>query len=57
MSEVQSFQTATGRTYYERTMPALVAELAQLNALLERLVEQRAERPVGEDPGQETEHP
>ena len=39
MSEVQFFQTAMGRTYYERTMPALVAELARLNTLLEKLVE------------------
>lgn len=50
---VEFYQTALGRDFYERTMPALVRELARLNALLEKLVEQRAGGPVGEDPGQE----
>ena len=57
MSEVPFFQTAMGRTYYERTMPALVAELARLNDLLAKLVEQGAERRLAGSPGQETEQP
>jgi len=42
-----------GRDFYERTMPALVRELARLNHLLAKLVEQRAGHPVAEDPGRE----
>ncbi len=57
MSEVQFFQTAMGRTYYERTMPALVAELARLNDLLAKLVEQGAKSHLAGSPGQETEQP
>lgn len=32
------FRTAMGQRFYESTMPALVRELARLNANLERLV-------------------
>lgn len=39
MSEIEFFQTALGRTFYERTMPGLVQELGRLNDLLARLVE------------------
>ena len=38
MSDPQFFQTRTGRTYYERTMPEIAQQLARLNDLLERLV-------------------
>lgn len=37
MSDIQFFQTAMGRTFYERTLPELVRELARLNANVERL--------------------
>ena len=53
MSDTPFYRTAMGRDFYERTMPALVRELARLNALLEKLVESRAESPVGEEPGRE----
>jgi hypothetical protein len=52
---VEFYQTRAGRTFFESTMPALVAELARLNDLLAKVVEQHAERPVAEDSGQETE--
>lgn len=39
MNEVPFFQTAMGRTFYERTMPGLVQELGRLNDLLARLLE------------------
>lgn len=35
------YATRAGRTFFDVTMPALVSELARLNALLEKLVEQR----------------
>jgi len=57
VSETPFYQTAMGRDFYERTMPALVRELARLNALLEKLVERRAEISVGEDRGKETKSP
>jgi hypothetical protein len=53
VSETPFYRTAMGRDFYERTMPALVRELARLNALLEKLAEQRAGSPIGKDPGQE----
>ena len=46
-------QTALGRAFYERDVPALVRELARLNDLLAKLVE----IPVGEDRGKETKSP
>ena len=53
MSHVPFYETRTGRTYYESTMPALVAELAKLNALLAQVVEllqgQRAREPERRD--------
>jgi len=55
MSETPFHQTAMGRDFYERTVPALVREISRLNDLLARLVERQAERPVAEDPGRETE--
>jgi hypothetical protein len=55
MMDTPFYQTAMGRDFYERTMPALVRELARLNDLLAKLVEQRGEGPVGEDRGRETE--
>ena len=38
MSGPRFFQTLMGRTYYERTLPALVNELSRLNRNLERLL-------------------
>ncbi len=35
------YATRAGRTFFDVTMPGLVAELARLNALLEKLVDQR----------------
>ncbi|MDO8943233.1 MAG: hypothetical protein Q7U75_08600 [Desulfobacterales bacterium] len=35
------YATRAGRTFFDVTMPRLVAELARMNALLEKLVEQR----------------
>jgi len=35
------FETRMGQKFYDVTMPGLVSELARLNALLEKLVEQR----------------
>ncbi len=54
---IEFYQTRAGRQFYESTMPALVAELARLNDLLAKLVEQGAERHLAGSPGQETEHP
>jgi len=54
---VEFYQTAMGRDFYERTMPALVRELARLNALLEKLVEQRAGSPVVREVPREPETP
>ena len=31
MSEIQFFQTAMGRAYYEKTLPELVEQLTQFN--------------------------
>ena len=50
-------QTAMGRAFYERDVPALVRELARLNDLLAKLVAARTEIPVAEDPGREKETP
>ena len=47
MSETPFHQTAMGRDFYERTIPALVREISRLNDLLAKLAAQRAERPVG----------
>jgi hypothetical protein len=49
---VEFYQTRAGRTFYESTMPALVAELARLNSALERLIKQRETEPHG-SPAQE----
>ncbi len=35
------YATRAGRTFFDVTLPGLVTELARLNALLEKLVEQR----------------
>ena len=47
MSETPFHQTAMGRDFYERTIPALVREISRLNDLLAKLVDRQAERPVG----------
>jgi hypothetical protein len=47
MSETPFHQTAMGRDFYERTIPALVREISRLNDILAKLAEQHAERPVG----------
>ena len=39
MSETPFFLTAMGRTYYERTLPALVREVARLSEVLAQLVQ------------------
>lgn len=39
VADVQFFQTAMGRTFFEYTMPELVRELKKLNANLEKLNE------------------
>ena len=45
MIETQFYQTAMGRNYYERDVPALVKELARLNSLLQQLVEKPSALP------------
>jgi hypothetical protein len=49
----QFFQTAMGRTFYEKTMPELVRQLIRLNDLLEEhlrhVARQRECRPSGKD--------
>ena len=57
MSDTPFHQTAMGRDFYERTVPALVREISRLNDLLARLAERQAEHPVVEDSGRETEQP
>jgi hypothetical protein len=53
---VEFCQTRAGRTFYESTMPALVAELARLNDILAKLVERQAEGPVeGKSSGEKDE--
>ena len=53
---VEFYQTRAGRTFYESTMPALVAELARLNDLLAKLAERQTERPVvGKSSGEKDE--
>ena len=47
MSETPFHQTAMGRDFYERTIPALVREISRLSDLLEKLAERQAEHPVG----------
>lgn len=42
------YATRAGRTFFDVTMPGLVAELARLNALLTVLVERQAVQ-VGKD--------
>lgn len=37
MAEIQFFNTAMGRTFFEHTMPALVKELKRLNENVETL--------------------
>ena len=54
---VEFYQTAMGRDFYERTMPALVRELARLNDLLAKLIAARAESHLAEDPGREKAQP
>lgn len=46
MAEVQFFQTAMGRTFFEYTMPELVRELKKLNANLEKLNEKTESKEV-----------
>ncbi len=41
MEDVPFFKTRMGHQFYERTMPALVKQLEQLNELLERLVDRQ----------------
>jgi len=45
MNETQFFQTAMGRNFYERDIPALVKEVGRLNSLLERLIEKQSAMP------------
>jgi hypothetical protein len=44
MSNVPFYETRTGRTYYESTMPSLVAELAKLNSLLAQIIDRLQDR-------------
>lgn len=37
MSDIQFFQTAMGRTFFDHTMPTLVKELRRLNENIEKL--------------------
>jgi hypothetical protein len=55
MTDTPFHQTAMGRDFYERTIPALVREISRLNDLLAKVVAQHAERPVGENSGRDTE--
>ena len=57
MSDTHFYQTAMGRDFYERTMPALVRELARLNTLLDALVAQRDESRVVKESPRESEQP
>lgn len=41
MSDVPFFKTIMGHRFFEHTMPELVRQLTQLNALLERVVRER----------------
>ena len=41
MAEIQFFNTAMGRTFFEHTMPALVRELKKLNENLEKFNQQK----------------
>jgi hypothetical protein len=45
MIETQFYQTAMGRNFYERDVPALVKEVGRLNSLLERLIEKQSVLP------------
>ena len=40
MSDLDFYQTRAGREFYDKTMPELVRQIARLNELLERVVEQ-----------------
>ena len=44
MSHVPFYMTRAGRTFYERTMPGLVRELARLNETLEKLLDLQSRR-------------
>jgi len=46
VADVQFFQTAMGRTFFEYTMPELVRELKKLNANLEKVSTQMEESRV-----------
>ena len=41
MTETPFFKTRMGQTYYERTVPELVKQIARLADAVERLIEQR----------------
>jgi len=41
VAEIQFFNTAMGRTFFEHTMPALVRELKKLNENLEKFNQQK----------------
>ena len=43
MTEPEFFRTRMGQRFYEHTMPQLVAEIARLNQMLERLVAELAD--------------
>lgn len=53
VAEIQFFQTAMGRTFFEHTMPALVKELQKLNETAAKLSKQltQEERAHGEPRG------
>lgn len=44
MSDLDFYQTRSGRDFYDKTMPELVQQIARLNELLERVAE-RLEQP------------
>lgn len=52
---VEFFQTAMGRAFYERDVPALVRELSRLNDILAQMVAAQAAGPVVRELPGETE--
>ena len=45
MNDVPFHQTRMGQRFFERTLPELVRQIERLNELLEKLVQQRGEKP------------
>ena len=50
MTDVPFHMTIMGKRFYEHTMPALVAELARINATLADLADQLAKAKKDEEP-------